>query len=235
MLLHELLKKNNVDQYLTKLFAESLTGAVVRIRQAIENTEVAQKLGSENASGEQQLKLDVQANDILVEVLKNSGLIKSVASEEIDGLEILNKQGIYTAVFDPLDGSSLADVNFTVGTIVGIYPGTNDLLGMKPGDMVAAAIVLYGPRTTMIFSVGKGTHECTLNHHGQFSMTRENLNVRPDDVKHFAPGNLRATTERKDYLKLVNYWIENGYTLRYSGGMVPDVNHIFLKGEGIFA
>src|SRR3989338_5048972 len=133
MLLHELLKKNNVDQYLTKLFAESLTGAVVRIRQAIENTEVAQKLGSENASGEQQLKLDVQANDILVEVLKNSGLIKSVASEEIDGLEILNKQGIYTAVFDPLDGSSLADVNFTVGTIVGIYPGTNDLLGMKPG------------------------------------------------------------------------------------------------------
>jgi sedoheptulose-bisphosphatase len=30
---------------------------------------------------------------------------------------------------------------------------------------------------------------------------------------------------------LVNYWIENKYTLRYSGGLVPDVYHILIKGQ----
>lgn len=50
----------------------------------------------------------------------------------------------------------------------------------------------------------------------------------------FAPGNLRACKSRKDYLKLVNYWCENEYTLRYSGGMVPDVMQILVKGKGIF-
>ena len=51
----------------------------------------------------------------------------------------------------------------------------------------------------------------------------------------FAPGNLRATKFRKDYLDLVNWWMEQQYTLRYSGGMVPDINSILIKGKGIFA
>ena len=51
----------------------------------------------------------------------------------------------------------------------------------------------------------------------------------------FAPGNLRATKFRPDYLKLVNWWMEQQYTLRYSGGMVPDINSILVKGKGIFS
>lgn len=50
----------------------------------------------------------------------------------------------------------------------------------------------------------------------------------------FAPGNLRACASRKSYLDLLNYWAEQQYTLRYSGGMVPDVGQILLKGKGIF-
>ena len=51
----------------------------------------------------------------------------------------------------------------------------------------------------------------------------------------FAPGNIRATADNSAYRALVNYWIENKYTLRYSGGLVPDVYHILLKGQGVLS
>jgi sedoheptulose-bisphosphatase len=54
-------------------------------------------------------------------------------------------------------------------------------------------------------------------------------------AKTFAPGNLRATFDNEKYKTLVNYWIENKYTLRYSGGLVPDVYHILIKGQGVLA
>jgi len=50
----------------------------------------------------------------------------------------------------------------------------------------------------------------------------------------FAPGNLRATQDNAGYAQLFNYWNENQYQLRYTGGMVPDVNQIMVKGKGIF-
>jgi sedoheptulose-bisphosphatase len=54
-------------------------------------------------------------------------------------------------------------------------------------------------------------------------------------AKTFAPGNLRAIMDNPKYFELVNYWITNKYTLRYSGGLVPDVYHILIKGEGVLS
>ena len=85
MLLHEFLKNANVNERLRRFFAEALTAGVVRIRQAIENGNTAH-VGTENASGEEQIGLDVQSNNILVEVFKNSGLVAQVASEEEETL-----------------------------------------------------------------------------------------------------------------------------------------------------
>jgi sedoheptulose-bisphosphatase len=52
--------------------------------------------------------------------------------------------------------------------------------------------------------------------------------------KYFAPGNLRAAQERSDYNELVQWYMKEQYTLRYSGGMVPDINHMLKKGSGVF-
>ncbi|MEK7528718.1 MAG: class 1 fructose-bisphosphatase [Patescibacteria group bacterium] len=231
MLLHEFLKQQGADEKLIKLFAECITAVSVRIRQAIERGDT-HKVGSENASGEQQIALDVQANDILKEVFKNSGLVSEMSSEEEDSLCSGTVGAPFSVAFDPLDGSSLVDVNFSVGTILAIYPSGN-FIGRTGRQMVAAAYVMYGPRTTLVFSIGKGTHECTLGMDGQFVLTQANMKIG-DKAKHFAPGNLRAAIERADYLELVNWWMKNQYTLRYSGGFVPDINHILKKGEGIF-
>jgi sedoheptulose-bisphosphatase len=64
-------------------------------------------------------------------------------------------------------------------------------------------------------------------------VTKNNCEIKPN-CKIFAPGNLRASNEDIKYRNLINYWIDNRYTLRYTGGMVPDIYQIFIKGEGIF-
>lgn len=230
ILLTDYLRKSGCEANLARLIGEIIPAAVKKIKGAIERQD-GELAGSQNVYGEKQLALDVQANEIVLDELKKSGLIGFAASEELENFLEFPSSG-YSVVFDPLDGSSLVDVNFAVGSIFGIYTAGNSV-GKTGDDQIAAAFAVYGPRTTLILTVKKGTHEFRLADDGNFYLTRENLRVA-EDSKYFAPGNLRAAAEREDYLKLTNEWIKNGLTLRYSGGMVPDLNHILLKGNGIF-
>lgn len=220
---------------------EVIPGAIKKIQEAIQE-QGSEKSGTINPSGEAQLALDVRANGIVVEALKKSKLVWWLASEEMqDPEEVGNENAPFTVVFDPLDGSSLVDVNFAVGSIFGVYEWSKDnakrweaMKMPRMGDeQIAACYAVYGPHTTIVLTVKKGTHEFRLANDGNFYLTKENLKVA-EDAKHFAPGNLRAAAEREDYLKLTNEYIKQGLTLRYSGGMVPDINHILLKGNGIF-
>lgn len=188
--------------------------------------------GTSNLYGEEQLALDVLSDRIMRKRLMHSGVVCNIASEEMD--EILqvtsNPQGMFSVAYDPLDGSSLVDVNLAVGTIVGIYQGDNML---QPGRKMAGAIyILYGPRVSLVYSVGKGVYEFTMNQLMEFTLTRENIQMKPSG-NIYAPGGLRRkyTPENERYLR---YLEEKGAKLRYSGGFVPDINQILLKGDGIF-
>ena len=236
--LQPFLKDRGTETKLAKLIGETIPAAVKKIRAAIQ-TQGTHYAGTINASDEKQLALDVQANNIVVEELKKSELVGMMASEEME--EAVHMKGAKSAgfcvVFDPLDGSSLVDVNFAMGSIFGVYdwPQEKEAMGnVRGADQIAACYAVYGPHTTLVFTTGRGTHEVRLAEDGNFYMTKENLRVAPE-AKHFAPGNLRAAAEREDYLRLTNDWIKRGLTLRYSGGMVPDINHILLKGNGIFS
>ncbi len=190
--------------------------------------------GSSNQFGEDQLQVDVLSNQILERHLLENELVASYASEEQPELVELHKKGPYTVVFDPLDGSSLVDANFAIGTIVGIYE-KGDVVGRTPREQLAALYVVYGPRTTLTYSLGqgKGVHQFVLNAVGEFVLDREFVGIG-DEAKVYAPGNIAAASENAAYKKLVDQWIERKMTLRYSGGMVPDIHHIFAKGNGIF-
>lgn len=232
-----------------------IPGAVKKIRKAI-SEQGGEFAGSQNVYGEKQLALDLQSNQVVLDELKASGLVSAAASEEMAEIVMLSlskhdnllqssgertadvailrqaHHDMFNVVFDPLDGSSLVDVNFAVGSIFGIYP-SGDLIGRTGDDQLAACYAVYGPHTTIVLTIKKGTHEFRLGADNEFYLLKENLRVSPD-AKHFAPGNLRAAAEREDYLKLTNGFIKKGLTLRYSGGMVPDINHILRKGDGIF-
>jgi len=210
--------------------AESLVSAIKQIAEAIKTSSTG-KAGTYNIYGEEQLALDVLSDRIVQEECRKNPNIGLIASEELPS-EIKIGEGKFAICYDPLDGSSLVDVNLAVGSIFGIYE-TKSFVGLTGSDQVGAIIAVYGPRTTIVLTALKGTHEFLLNKDGEFIMTNENITI--GEGKMFAPGNLRAALERQDYLDLVNFWCREQYTLRYSGGMVPDINQILLKGKGIFA
>lgn len=187
---------------------------------------------TKNQYGEQQLKLDVVSDDLIQEQLKESGLVASYISEEQENVIELSDGAPYSVAYDPLDGSSLVDVNFAVGSIFGVYAGP-DIIGKKPKEHVAALYMLYGPRTILVYCTGNGVHEFILNEVGEFVLLREFLGVG-DAAKNFAPGNLGSIMDDKPYHDVFHAWLKGRMTLRYSGCMVADVHHILSKGQGVF-
>ncbi len=203
------------------------------VHNAIRTTDLG-LAGSSNTFGEDQLKLDVLSNRIIKEELCESRLVCSFASEEeSEELHELVSDAPYTVVFDPLDGSSLVDANLAIGSIFGIYDAKGSLLGKKPRDQVAALYLVYGPRTILVYSAGNGVHAFYLNEVGEFILLQRNLTMK-DEIKTYAPGNLRAVKDTPAYRTMMNLWLDEGHTLRYSGGMVPDIHHMLIKGAGIF-
>ncbi|MDO9538303.1 MAG: class 1 fructose-bisphosphatase [Thermoplasmata archaeon] len=182
---------------------------------------------TENVYGERQMALDKWADEVLIADLKASGLVKYLASEEQPEILEFDSAGNFGVTMDPLDGSSLIGVNLAVGTIIGIYRGNV----LAPGNtMVGAMYVLYGPLTTLTYTVKKGVHEFVLDASGDFVLQKENIRI--PDGKIFAPGALR-----KEYLPGHLKWIEaleaDGYKIRFSGSFVADVHQILHKG-GVF-
>ncbi len=186
------------------------------------------KAGTKNIYGEEQMALDKWADDVLINGLKKTGLARYIATEEQpDIIEIGNPKNNFGVVIDPLDGSSLIDVNLAVGTIIGIYPGHV----LSPGNtMIAAMYILYGPLTTLTLTTGKGVHDFVMDEKGVFNLTQSDVKI--PDGKLYAPGALR-----KDYLPRHARFIESleaeGYKLRFSGSFVADMHQILHKG-GVF-
>ncbi len=104
-----------------------------------------------NSSGDTQKPLDIMS-DILVEKhLRELSEIQKLVSEEREEVMNLNDSGRYFVAYDPLDGSSLIDVNLSVGSIFGIYE--NDFAG---NDIVAACYIVYGPRLEVVWADSSG-------------------------------------------------------------------------------
>ncbi len=188
------------------------------------------KAGTKNTYGEEQMELDKWADEILINGLRWNRLVRYISTEEqSDIIEIDNPRNQFGVVIDPLDGSSLIDVNLAVGTIIGIYPG--HVLD-KGENMIAAMYILYGPLTTLTLTIGSGNgvHDFVMNDAGEFILTKENVKI--PDGKIYAPGALK-----KDYLpehaKFIDNLERDGYKLRYSGSFVADVHQILHKG-GVF-
>ncbi|KAG6734977.1 hypothetical protein I3842_01G296900 [Carya illinoinensis] len=188
-----------------------------------------------NSFGDEQLAVDMLADKLLFEALTYSHFCKYACSEEVPELQDMGGpvKGGFSVAFDPLDGSSIVDTNFTVGTIFGVWPG-DKLTGVTGRDQVASAMGIYGPRTTYVLAIKDfpGTHEFLLLDEGKWQHVKETTEI--GEGKLFSPGNLRATFDNPDYNKLINYYVNEKYTLRYTGGMVPDVNQIIVKEKGIF-
>ncbi|KAG0595832.1 hypothetical protein M758_UG201900 [Ceratodon purpureus] len=228
--LEEFLTKATADKKLARLMmsmGEALRTIAFKVR-----TASCSATACINTFGDEQLAVDMLADKLLFEALKHSHVCKYACSEEEPVLQDMEGEGFCVA-FDPLDGSSIVDTNFTVGTIFGVWPG-DKLTEITGRDQAASAMGIYGPRTTYVIAINgfPGTHEFLLLDDGKWQHVKETTEIR--EGKLFSPGNLRATFDNPEYEKLINYYVSEKYTLRYTGGMVPDVNQIIVKERGIF-
>lgn len=188
--------------------------------------------GTTNASDDEQLELDKISDIILADTINELDYIGEYASEERDDvISFNNPHPKYSVALDPLDGSSLVDVNLSIGTIVGIHYGKHIL---KHGRNLAAAFyILYGPLTTLVYTSGQGVCEFVLNPEGEFILTQNNIKMS-DKGKIYSPGGLKKSWN-EDHHEYIQELEDENYKLRYSGGLVPDVNQLLMKKGGLFS
>lgn len=239
------------------------------IASALRSSSQVSQVGTANAFGDDQLNVDVIAEDLIRQTVASCDSIVTASSEE-DPVEKSDVQDgsatatataaadvagsskeRYTIAFDPLDGSSIIAPNWTVGTIIGIWDGATALHQDPSRKQIAAILGVQGPRTTAIvalrlpdaeptcFEVGYGdaTGGATGGDQAlQLQVVRAPVKLQPPPFKtrYFAPANMRAAAEDEKYLRLINRFIGEKYTLRYSGGLVPDVVHALVKGHGVY-
>jgi fructose-1,6-bisphosphatase I len=205
---------------------------------------------SENVQGEVQKKLDIIANEVLIEANEWGGHLAAMASEEMDSIHVIPNrypQGEYLLLFDPLDGSSNIDVNVSIGTIFSVLKKPNNSPAVSEADFlqagnqqVAAGYCVYGPQTTLVLTVGNGVAMFTLDREqGSFVLTHENVKV-PEDTQEFAinMSNMRHwDTPVKRYvdecLAGTEGPREKNFNMRWIASMVADVHRILTRG-GVF-
>ena len=205
--------------------------------------------GEENVQGEQVMKLDVFANEMLIRMNDHTGRLCAMASEENPDVIPIPERfpcGKYVLVFDPLDGSANIDLNVSVGTIFSIHRkvsdgqrGTLEDFLQSGYKQVAAGYIVYGSSTMMVYTTGQGVHGFTLDPSvGEFLLSHPNVQIPPRG-KYYSTneGNYHYWSEgvRRyvDYLKVSDEATGRPYSGRYIGTLVADFHRNLLAG-GIF-
>jgi len=246
-------RKHNTIQPELRLLIEVVARACKAISNSVAKGALAGVLGSAgtgNVQGETQQKLDVIANEVLLDANEWGGHLAAMASEEMDTFyEIPNRypKGEYLLLFDPLDGSSNIDVNVSIGTIFSVLhmpkPGqtVTESDFMQPGSQqVAAGYAVYGPQTTLVLTVGNGVHVFTLDREaGSFVLTASDVQI-PEDTKEFAIN----MSNMRHWAPPVRQYIDEclageegprgkNFNMRWIASMVADVHRILTRG-GVF-
>ncbi len=206
--------------------------------------------GSENVQGEVQKKLDILSNEMMIDGNQWSGAVAGMASEEMDTIHPVAArypQGDYLLLFDPLDGSSNIDINVSIGTIFSVlkrpavHPDLAEREFLQPGrDQVAAGYCIYGPQTTLVFTLGRGVVMFTLDRElGEFILTRDQVTI-PADTQEFAINMSNARHWAPPVRRYIDECLAGSdgvrgkdFNMRWVAAMVAEVHRILSRG-GIF-
>ncbi len=251
-----LVEKQRLDDHIPgqlRLLLEVVARACKTISHAVNKGALGGVLGSagsENVQGEVQKKLDIIANEVLIEANEWGGHLAAMASEEMNNIYLIPNRyprGEYLLLIDPLDGSSNIDVNVSIGTIFSVLRmpegdrGVEEQDFLQPGKcQVAAGYCVYGPQTTLVLTVGDGVAMFTLDREmGSFVLTQDEVQI-PADTREFA---INMSNMRHWDAPVKRYIDEclagkdgpraKDFNMRWVASMVADVHRIMTRG-GIF-
>jgi len=238
-----------------RLLIETVARACKTIGHAISKGalgEVLGSLGQENVQGEVQKKLDVIANELLLDANEWGGHLAAMASEEMETIHLIPNRypkGEYLLMFDPIDGSSNIDVGLSVGTIFSVLVAPPAAAGRQVTEedflqagttQVAAGYALYGPQTLLVLTLGTGVYEFTLDREvGAWRMTDGPIHM-PQGQREFAINMARRDQWSSHIVRYVDERVAGlegplarDYNMRWTGSMVADVHRILKRG-GVF-
>ena len=203
--------------------------------------------GNQNVQGEEQKKLDVLANDLLLEALANNAHCAGVASEELDDATPANADGSLLVLFDPLDGSSNIDINMAVGTIFSILPyqrqgqisANSDFL-QAGNQQLAAGYLLYGTSTVLALTIADNVVMFSLDpDSNDYLLIEEDVQIDTDTSEYA----INASNYRYWQAPMQQYIDEliagktgvrgRDFNTRWVAAMVGDVHRILCRG-GLF-
>lgn len=203
--------------------------------------------GNQNVQGEEQKKLDVLANDLLLEALANNTHCAGVASEELDDATPANADGSLLVLFDPLDGSSNIDINMAVGTIFSILPyqrqgqiSENSDFLQAGSQQLAAGYLLYGTSTVLALTIADNVVMFSLDpDSNDYVLIEENVQIDADTSEYA----INASNYRYWQAPMQQYIDEliagktgvrgRDFNTRWVAAMVGDVHRILCRG-GLF-
>ncbi|WP_305868078.1 class 1 fructose-bisphosphatase [Helicobacter pylori] len=201
-----------------------LEKGVKKAQEILEKPDAGSYTKLENSSGDTPIKADLALDKFLEENFLSLENIKSVFSEEKE-TPVTKENGSYLIAYDPLDGSSVMEANFLVGTIIGVYDKD-----YKAQNLVASLYVVFGHKIELVVALEEVYRYAFYQNKFHFIETiilenKGKIVASGGNQKDFSLG-LKKALER--------FFAEN-YRLRYSGSMVADVHHLLIKKGGVFS
>ncbi|RKV48807.1 class 1 fructose-bisphosphatase [Helicobacter pylori] len=201
-----------------------LEKGVKKAQEILEKPDAGSYTQLENSSGDTPIKADLALDKFLEENFLSLENIKSVFSEEKE-TPVTKENGSYLIAYDPLDGSSVMEANFLVGTIIGVYEKD-----YKAQNLVASLYVVFGHKIELVVALDKVYRYAFYQNKFHFIETivlenKGKIVASGGNQKDFSLGLKKALEE---------FFAEN-YRLRYSGSMVADVHHVLVKKGGMFS
>ncbi len=201
-----------------------LEKGVKKAQEILEKPDAGSYTKLENSSGDTPIKADLALDKFLEETFLSLENIKSVFSEEKE-TPVTKENGSYLIAYDPLDGSSVMEANFLVGTIIGVYEKD-----YKAQNLVASLYVVFGHKIELVVALDKVYRYAFYQNKFHFIETivlenKGKIVASGGNQKDFSLGLKKA---------LEGFFAEN-YRLRYSGSMVADVHHVLVKKGGMFS
>ncbi|WQW48096.1 class 1 fructose-bisphosphatase [Helicobacter pylori] len=201
-----------------------LEKGVKKAQEILEKPDAGSYTKLENSSGDTPIKADLALDKFLEENFLSLENIKSVFSEEKE-TPVTKENGSYLIAYDPLDGSSVMEANFLVGTIIGVYEKD-----YKAQNLVASLYVVFGHKIELVVALDKVYRYAFYQNKFHFIETivlenKGKIVASGGNQKDFSLGLKKA---------LEGFFAEN-YRLRYSGSMVADVHHVLVKKGGMFS
>lgn len=201
-----------------------LEKGVKKAQEILEKPDAGSYTKLENSSGDTPIKADLALDKFLEENFLSLENIKSVFSEEKE-TPVTKENGSYLIAYDPLDGSSVMEANFLVGTIIGVYEKD-----YKVQNLVASLYVVFGHKVELVVALEEVYRYAFYQNKFHFIETivlenKGKIVASGGNQKDFSLGLKKA---------LEGFFAEN-YRLRYSGSMVADVHHVLVKKGGMFS